>query len=176
MKRIPVVLTIIACSVGLNVLSCKHSKEKTEAIYLRSCETGRLIGPIRLSPGHRLPPLDEKNYVIASPTDSELEIRQMLIETCGGESHYIDCEVDEVLLLVRYRLKRRLEDKAPPIRLDGVEALVTMDISPEQSMYDVLCNVASMAKARLFIEDGVVVLSSKPLEEVAAEESDTNKG
>ena len=175
MKRIPFVLTIIACSLGLSALGCKPSNE-AETIYLRSCETGRLIGPIRLTPGHRLPSLDEQNYIVASPTDAELEIRRTLLETSGGESHYIDCEVDDVIKMVRHQLKRRLGDKAPPIRLDGVEALVTMDIHREDSAYDALCNVAAMTKTHLFIEDGAAVLSSKPLKEMAIGHNENNEG
>ena len=166
MKRIPVTPTIIAVLIGLGTFGCKPSK-RAETIYLRSCETGRLIGPIRLSPGHRLPSLDEQNYIVANPTDAELEIRKILLETSGGESHYIDCEVDDVIKMVRHQLKRRLGDKAPTIRLDGVEALVTMDIHREDSAYDALCNVAAMTKTHLFIEDGAAVLSSKPLKEMA---------
>jgi hypothetical protein len=173
MKRIPIVLTLIAVLIGLSTFGCKPSKE-VEAFFLRSCKTGRLIGPIRLSPGHRLPVLDEQNYIVASPTDSELEIRKLLLETSGGESHYVDCEVDEAIKMVRHQLKRRLGDKAPPVRLDGVEALITMDINREDSAYDALSNVAAMTKTHLFIEDGAVVLSSKPLEEIAAEKSGTN--
>ena len=167
MKRIPVVLTITVLLAGLGCIGCKPSKDVV-TFYLRSCKTGRLVGPIQLKPGHALPPLGERRYIVADPTPSELEIRKMLLETCGCESHYSDCVVDDVLVLVRHRLKRRLEDKAPPVHIDGVEALVTMDISDEQSVYDVLCDVAAMTKAHVFIEDGAVVLSSKPLKEMAA--------
>lgn len=174
MKRIPVVLILIAVLIGLSTLGCKPSKE-AETIYLRSCETGRLIGPIRLSPGHRLPPLDEQNYVVANPTDSELEIRKLLLETCGCESNSIDFPIEDFIKTIQHYLKRHLGDKAPPIRLDGVDALITMRIGREEPAYDVLCNTAVQAKAHLFIEDGAVVLSSKPLNEITVEQSDTNE-
>jgi hypothetical protein len=176
MKRILILLTIVAGLIGLSTLGCKPSKEEAETFYLRSCKTGRLIGPIRLTSGHSLPSLDEQNYIVAEPTDSELQIRKILLETIGGESHYSDCVVDDVIKMVRHQLKRRLDDKAPPIRLDDVEALVTMDISREDSAYDALCNVAALAKVHLFIEDGAAILSSKPLKEMAVRKTDTKEG
>jgi hypothetical protein len=174
MKRIPIVLTIIAGLIGLGTSGCKPSKEEAETFYLRSCDTGRLIGPVRLSPGHRLPPLDEQGYIVADPTDSELKIRKILLNTPGCESYYYDCDVDDVIEMIRHKLKQHLGDKAPPIRIDSVDAPVTMDTSDKQSAYDILCKAALMAKAHLFIENGAVILSSKPLKEIAIQGNNSN--
>ena len=43
--------------------------------------------------------------------------------------------------------------------LDGVDALVTMDISREDSAYDALCNVAALVQVLMFL----VALSSLAL-------------
>lgn len=174
MKRIAVVLTIIAGLIGLCTLCCEPSK-KVDTFYLRACETGRLIGPIRLTPGHPLPPLDEQAYIVAGPAKSELEVRKRLLESRGYRSTYFDCTVEEVVETIHLMLQHRLGDKAPPVRVEGVDALVAMDISGEESAYDVLCDIAAMAKAHIFIEDGAVVLSPKPLREMATKHIDSDE-
>jgi hypothetical protein len=44
--------------------------------------------------------------------------------------------------------------------------LSTMDIGDKEPAYDALFNIATKAKARIFIEDGAVVLSRKKLTEL----------
>ena len=175
MKRNPVVLTIIACLIGLVTLSCTPSEE-SESFYLRSCQTGRLIGPIQLTTGHPLPRLDEYQYIIANPTESELEMRKVLLKIPTFESHYFDCTLDEVVETVHLMSKKRLGSKVPPFQVDGVDALVTMDISGKESAYDVLCNIAAQAKVHLFLEDGAAVLSYKPLKEITTQRINSNEG
>ena len=135
--------------------------------YLRDYQTGRLIGPIALTPGSLLPLLNKKNYIIADPAQSELTVRKCLLETAGCESRYFDMPAGEVVEAIHSMLKRQLGDKAPPVRADGVDALITMKIDNQEAAYDVLCNVAAYAQARIFVEDGAVVLSRKPLKELA---------
>ena len=48
-----------------------------------------------------------------------------------------------------------------------MDALITMEISGKEPAYDVLFNIAALAKARIFIEDGTVVLSRKNLTETS---------
>ena len=158
MKRIAVVLTIIGALAGVGTLCCRETKE-VESFYLRSCETGRLIGPIRLAPGYLLPPLSKKAYIVADPTESEIDVRNFLLKALAYETHHIDCTVDDVIETIHHMLKRRLGDKVPPFRIEGVDALITIHISGEASAYDVLCDIAAMTKAHIFIEDGAVVLS-----------------
>lgn len=51
------------------------------SFYIRDIQTGKLIGPVSLQNGHLPPPFDEENYVVAEPTESELEIRKRLLRT-----------------------------------------------------------------------------------------------
>jgi hypothetical protein len=170
MKKYSIVAIVIAGLVAMGTLCCRPSKE-VETFYLRASETGRLIGPVSLTPGHPLPPLDEQAYIVAAdPTPSELEVRRRLVESKGYESHYIDIPPDEVVETINMMLKHRLGDKAPLIRVEAATEtklpLITMDISGQEPAYDVLCNIAAKAKLRIFVEDGAVVLSAKPLREM----------
>lgn len=144
---------------------------RANQFYLRDYQTGRLIGPISLTPGYLLPLLNKKNYIVADPTESELEVRKCLLESKGYESHYIDIPVDEVVETLNRMLKHQLGDKAPPMRVEvPAESrlpLLTMEITAEDPAYDVLCSIAARAKLRIFVEDGAVVLSQKPLKELA---------
>ncbi len=141
---------------------CRKLNE-TGAFYLRACDTGRLIGPIELTPGYRLSPLDDTAYIVANPAKSELEVRKNLLESVGYESRYFDYPVEDVIREMNISFKHRMDDKAPAVRADGVDGLITMDIGDEESAYDVLCKIAAKSKARIFIEDGTVVLSRKKL-------------
>lgn len=133
---------------------------------------GSLVGPIFLTPGHALPSLGEQDYIIAEPTDSELDLRQLLLQTSTYESHYIDCEVNDVIDMIRHMLKRHANNKVPFFQVDDVMATITTDISGKDSAYDVLCDVAAMTKTHLFIGDVAIVLSSKPFKEIASNPND----
>ena len=168
MKKHPTTLIIILGLTCLSNICCKPSKE-AKTFYLRSSKTGRLIGPIRLTPGHCLPPLYEQTYIIADPTESELKVRKLL-ETLTHESHYVDEQVDRAIETINRMLKHRLGDKAPPVRYESVDGFlpdtIMMDLT-KRPAYDALCDIAAKAKVCIFIEDGTVVLSSKPLRETA---------
>lgn len=140
----------------------------TNAFYLRVYQTGRLIGPLSLEPGSLLPPLDKETYIVANPTESELEVRKRLRESVGYESVYFDCTVDDVIDYVKRTLKRRLGEKAPAVRVEDVDALITMEISGKESAYEVFFRLAAKASARVFIENGAVILSRKKLKETSA--------
>ena len=167
-------LLVFLGMAGLSPLCCRAQKDVAK-FYLRSCETGRLIGPIHLTPGHTLPPLNEQAYAIANPAESELAIRQLLLATSLYESHHFDCEVEEVFETIRQMLKHRIGDKAPALLVDDIAAPITMDIGDKEPAYEALFNIAAKAKARVFIEDGAVVLSRKKLTELTSLDATTSE-
>jgi len=175
MKKFTIAAIIATGLIGLGTLCCRPSKS-TEGFYLRSCRTGRLIGPVPLKPGHLLPPLDEQKYIVADPTDSELEIRRCLLGTTGYESHYIDCNLADVIETINQMLKHRLGDNAPPVRIESEDTslppLITMDITKE-SAYDVLCTIAAKAQVHVLVENGAVVLSQKKFREMSGKQMDS---
>ena len=175
MKKYAIATIIAAGLIGLGTLCCRPSKS-TDGFYLRSCRTGRLIGPVPLKPGHLLPPLDEQKYIVADPTDSELEIRRCLLGTTGYESHYIDCNLADVIEMINQMLKHRLGDNAPPFRIESEDTslppLITMDIT-EESAYEVLCKIAAKAQVHILVENGAVVLSQKKFRELSSESPDS---
>ncbi len=154
MKKHSIKLIIIAGLIGLGIFCCRPSKE-ADTFYLRSSKTGRLIGPIILTPGHVLPQLDEQIYIVAEPSESELKIRKCLLETLTYIEHYIDCEINNTLETIQVMLDNRLGDKAPPVRYEGVDGFfpspITMDLT-EVPAYDALCDIAAKAKVRIFVE------------------------
>jgi len=174
MKKYAIAAIITAGLIGLGTLCCRPSKP-TDGFYLRSCRTGRLIGPVPLKPGHQLPPLDEPKYIVASPTESELEVRSCLLGTTGYESKYIDCNLADVVETINQMLEHRLGDKAPTVRIESEDTsppLITIDITKE-SAYDVLCNIAAKAQVRIFVEQGAVVLSQKKFREMSGKQTDS---
>ena len=98
---------------------------------------------------------------------SELEVRKRLLESVGYESAYFDCEVDDVVETIQHMLKHRMGDKAPAVQIEDVNASITMNVSGKEPAYDVLFNIAAKAKARIFIEDGAVILSRNKLRETS---------
>jgi len=175
MKKYAIAVIITAGLIGLGTLCCRPSKP-TDGFYLRSCRTGRLIGPVPLKPGHLLPPLDEQKYIVADPTDSELRVRRCLLGTTGYDSHYIDCTLADVIETINQMLKHRLGDNAPPVRIEfedtSLPPLITMDITKE-SVYDVLCTIAAKAQVHVLVENGAVVLSQKKFRELSGKQMDS---
>jgi len=163
MKKYVIATITTAGLIGLTILSIRLSKP-TDTYYLRSCQTGRLIGPVSLKPGNPLPSLDEEKYIIANPTNSELEVRECLLQTSMYESHYYDCTLAEVVEDINRMLKHLLGDKAFPVRIESVDTMqppfITMDITKE-SAYDVLCSIAAKAQVRIFVEHDAIVLNRK---------------
>lgn len=166
MNKSIIAVMIAGVIVSIATFGCKSSNQ-VGAFYLRACDTGRLIGPIELTTGYRLPPLDGNAYIVAKPAKSELEIRKNLLDSVGYESHYIDCIAEDVIKEMNLSFKHRMGDKAPPVRAEGVEDLITMDIGDKESAYDVLCKIAAKTNAHIFIEDGTVVLSRKKYPELS---------
>lgn len=174
MKKYVIAVIITAGLIGLGTLCCRPSKP-TDGFYLRSCRTGRLIGPVPLKPGHLLPTLDEQKYIVANPTESEFEVRSCLLGTTGYESTYIDCNLADVVEMINQMLEHRLGDKAPTVRIESEGTsppLITIDITKE-SAYDVLCNIAAKAQVHVLVENGAVVLSQKKFREMSGESPDS---
>ncbi len=170
MKKYAILLIILAAIIGLAIL-CYIPSTSTNKFYLRSCQTGKLVGPLPLKHGYLLPQLDEKNYLVADPTNSELKVRGCLLQTIlfKSKSEYFDCELAWVLRDINLMLKNRLGDKAPPVRIEFAEKskmpLITMSMGGKPT-YDVLCNIAAKAQLRIFVENGEIVLSSKKYKEI----------
>lgn len=143
--------------------------------YLRAYRTGRLIGPFPLKPGYLLPQLREKTYIIANPTESELQVRECLLQTSLFESHYIDCELTWVCRDINLMLKERLGDKAPLVRVEDIDKtkvpLITITF-PEEPAYGVLCDLAAKTQLRIFVERGAVVFSQKKYKEIFSKSMD----
>ena len=175
MKKYAILLIILAAIIGLVIL-CYIPSTSTNKFYLRSCQTGKLVGPFSLKSGYLLPPLDEKNYIVAVPTKSELEVRRRLLQTPLFKNHYIDCELAWVLRDINLMLKKRLGDKAPPVRVEHIDKskvpLITMTL-PEEPAYDVLCDLAAEAKLCIFVENGEIVLNSKKYKEISNKSTDS---
>jgi len=176
MKKYAIKAIITAGLIGLGILFCFRPSKPIEKFYLRSCRTGRLIGPVILKPGHLLPPLDGQKYIIADPTELELEVRKCLLGTTGYESHYIDCDLADVVETINMMLKHRLGDKAPSVQIDSENSslppLITMDIT-EEPAYNVLCNIAAKAQVHVLIEKGEVILSQKEFKEISGKNQDS---
>jgi hypothetical protein len=128
-----------------------------------------------MTPDHPLAPLDKGNYVVAIPTESELDIRKRLLDTKLYENHYRDCEVVEVVGTIRQMLEHRMGDKAPVFRVEHLDALITIDIAGTESAHDVLFDIAARANARVFIENGEVILSRRKLAELASLDPTTSE-
>jgi len=176
MKKYAILLIILAAIIGLAIL-CYIPSTSTNKFYLRSCQMGRLVGPLPLKHGYLLPQLDEKTYIVANPTESELEVRKRLLQTPLFKNHYIDCELAWVLRDINLMLKKRLGDKAPPVRVEHMGKpklpLITMTL-PEEPAYDVLCDLAAKAQLRIFVENGEIVLSSKKYKEISNKSIDSD--
>jgi len=168
------VAVILVGVFGLNILSCRNSKEAS-TFYLRSCETGRLVGPIHPTPGHILDPLDKGVYVVAKPTESELATRRLLLDAKLYESEHFDNDVGEIIGTIQQMLKHRIGDKMPVFRVDNVHELISMKIGAEEPAYKVLFRIAAKAGARVFVEDGEVMLSRKKLVELTDLDATTSE-
>ena len=176
MKKHAILLIILVAIICLAIL-CYISSTSTNKFYLRSCQTGKLVGPFPLKSGYLLPPLAEENYIVAVPTKSELEVRKRLLQIPLIKNHYIGCEFTWVLRDINLILKKRLGDKAPPVRVEHMGKpklpLITMTL-PEEPAYDVLCDLAAKAQLRIFVENGEIVLSSKKYKEISNKSMDGN--
>jgi len=121
--------------------------------------------PFKMKRGQPVRSLDKGDYVVDTPTKSELTIRKCLLSTNLYESEYFDCTLSDVVSDINAMLKARLGDNAPPVRIDlrpGFELppLLTMSITAAPA-YETLCDIATKTKLYIFIEEGEVVLSRR---------------
>jgi hypothetical protein len=111
--------------------------------------------------------LDRGAYVVAKPSEFELATRKLLLDATLYESEHFDNDVEETIGTIRQMLKHRIGDEIPVFRVDDVYDPISMKIGAEEPAYEVLLRIAAKAKARIFIEDGAVVLSPEKLRELA---------
>jgi hypothetical protein len=179
MKKNIIVVIILTLPVCMSI-QCSKSSRTANSFYLRSCQTGRLIGPIHLEPGYLMPQLDEPNYIIAEPAESELEVRKCLLQAPPFGSHYFDVPLTEIISDINMFLKKRLGEKAPPVKVELIDKsrapLITMSFSKEdKSAYDILCNIAAEAKFCLYVENGTIILSQKEFKDIYKKTGNSSK-
>lgn len=159
MKKYAVAAIIIAGLLALCVFYYIRS-EPTNRFYLRDVRTGKLVGPVSLSKGRLPPSFDEENYVVAYPTESELEIRKRLLRSLVT-TKMIDITLTEAL---DHILTANFGSEAPPVRIDIADESKmprhTIDVR-SVPLYELLYKIAIQAKVYISIENGTIVLSEK---------------
>jgi hypothetical protein len=112
--------------------------DQANGFYLRSYPTGKLVGPVSLTEGYIQPSFDEKNYVVADPTESELDLRSLLQNRVTAKGP-------------RVRIEANDESKLPRVNIDARDV----------SLYEVLFVCASQANVQVILKDGTIILSPK---------------
>jgi len=136
------------------------------SFYLRNVQTGKLIRPVRLSKGHLPPSFDEEKYVVAEPTESELEVRKLLLRT-RVTTKMIDITLTEALdhIFTAY-----FGSEAPPIRIDITDESKMHRLSIDVRsvpLYELLYKIALQAKVYISIENGTIVLSEEKFKDTS---------
>jgi hypothetical protein len=152
--------SVIAAIIMAGLLGLEIRWGLTHRFYLRYVRTGWLIGPVSLPNGHLPPSYDEEKYVVAEPTESELEVRKRLRRT-RVTAKMNDIPLTEVLdhILTEY-----FGSEAPPVRIDIADESKMPRISIDfrsTSLYDLLCTIAIQKNFYISIENGTIVLSEK---------------
>ena len=159
MKKYVIAAIIIAGLLALCIFYYIRSGPANR-FYLRDVQTGELIGPVRMSDGHLPPSFDEENYVVAEPTESELEIRKRLLRIRVTTTMY-DIPLTEALdhIFTAY-----FGSEAPPIRLDIADESKmrrhSIDVRSVR-LYELLYKIALQANVYISIENGTIVLSEE---------------
>jgi hypothetical protein len=140
------------------------------SFYLRDVRTGELIGPVSFPNGHLPPSFDEKNYVIAEPAESELEIRKRLLRT-RVTTKMMDIPLTEAL---DHIFTAHFGSEAPPIRFDIADESKmrrhSIDVR-SVPLYELLYKIAVQAHVYISIDSGTIVLSE---EEFKAQQAPKN--
>ena len=159
-KKYAIAAIIIAGLLALCVFYYIRSVP-ANSFYLRDVQTGKLIGPVSLSKGHLPPSYDEENYVVAEPTESELEIRKRLLRT-RVTTKMTDIPLTEAF---GHILTASLGSKAPPVRIDiADESKMHRPISIDVRggpLYEFLYTIAIQTNVYISIENGTIVLSEE---------------
>jgi len=165
MKKYAIAAIIIAGLLALCVFYYIRSGP-ANSFYLRDVQTGKLIGPVSLSKGHLPPSFDEENYVVAEPTESELEVRKRLLRQ-RVTAKMIDIPFTEALdqIFTAY-----FGSEAPPIRIDIADESKmprhSIDVRSVR-LYNLLYDIAFQANVYISIENGTIVLSEEKFKETS---------
>jgi len=157
-KKIAIIAIIMVVLIDLSISFFRQPKP-TRGFYLRSQPTGKLVGPISLPDGYIQPSFDEKNYVVADPTESELDLRSLLQNRVTAT--FTDIPLTEVFDQIftayfgskgpRVRIEANDEPKLPRVNIDARDV----------SLYEVLFVCASQANVQVVLKDGTIILSPK---------------
>jgi len=159
MKKIAILALIIIGLIDLSIF-CYRRPKPTEGFYLRSHQTGKLIGPVSLPEGHPMPVLDEQTYIAADPTKSELDLRNLLLRN-HVTATLTDIPLTEALdhILAAY-----FGSKSPPVRIEtegkSKPLRVSIDVR-DMHLYDLLFDCASQVNLRIILKGGTIVFSHK---------------
>jgi hypothetical protein len=159
MKKYVIAAIIIAGLLALCVFYYIRSGP-ANSFYLRDVQTGKLIGPVSLPNGHLPPSYDEENYVVAEPTESELEIRKRLLRT-RVTTTMLDIPVTEALdhIFTAY-----YGSDAPPVRIEVADESKMRRISIDVisvRLYELLYKIAIQKNVYISIENDTIVLSEE---------------
>jgi hypothetical protein len=165
MKKYAIAAIIIAGLLALCVFYYIRSGPANN-FYLRDVQTGELIGPVRLTNGHLPPSFDEEKYVVAEPTESELEIRKRMLRT-RVTTTMNDIPLTETLdhIFTAY-----FGSEAPPIRFDITDESKmhrhSIDVRSVR-LYELLYKIAIQANVYISIENGTIVLSEEKFKDTS---------
>jgi hypothetical protein len=159
MKKIAIVAIIIVGLIDLGIF-CYRRPKPIKGFYLRSNQTGKLIGPVSLLEDYLQPSSDEQTYIVVDPTESELEVRSRLLK-----SHVTVTMTDVPLTeIINHVVIPFLGNNAPQVRIEAEDESKLPRISIDASnmpLYEVLFVCASQANLRIILEDGSIILSQK---------------
>ena len=165
MKKYAIAAIIISGLLALSVFYYIRSGP-ANSFYLRAVQTGKLIGPVSLPKGHLPPSFDEENYVVAEPTESELEVRKRLLRQ-RVTATMKDIPPSEVLGHILTALPG---SKAPPVRIEVADESKMPRLSIDVRsvpLYELLYNIAFQANVYISIENGTIVLSEKKFKDTS---------
>jgi hypothetical protein len=158
-KKIAIFALVIIGLIDLSIFCYKRPKP-SNGFYLRSHQTGKLIGPVSLPKDYIQPSVDEQTYIVADPTESELDLRSLLLRK-RVTATFIDIPLTKALdhIFTAY-----FGSKGPPVRIEAADESKLPRISIDArnlSLYEVLFDCASQAKLQVILEEGTIVLSQK---------------
>jgi len=158
-KKYAIAAIIIAGLLALGVFYYIRSGPANR-LYLRDVQTGKLIGPVRMSNGRLPPSFDEENYVVAEPAESELKIRKRLLRT-RVTTTMLDIPVTEALDQI---FSAYYGSDAPPVRIEVADESKMRRLSIDVisvRLYELLYKIAIQKNVYISIENGTIVLTEE---------------